>query len=403
MHVERISNWNELESLAPAWNQLAQGVPFRSWQWLGSWWRHYGATHAEQSHERPPRQELFVLAVRDAAGTPIAFAPWRLERQVGRGNIVKFLGSGEVCTDHLTLLCRTGTELEVAGAVADWLARVRQTAVGPKASLAHWDQLEFRCIADDDLAMNRLVGRLAERGALVDRRSAEHCWRLELPACWEDYLRTLSKSHRKQLRRFRRRLFDSGRAVLYTAKTAAEFERAMDLLIDLHRRRRQSLGERGCFESPRFAAFLRDAARQFFDLGRLSLCWLELDSRPIACEFQLLGEGTIYAYQSGIEPAVLHEEPGRLATLAVLRAAIANGHRTYDLLRGDEAYKAHWRAQPRACVDIRVWPGQGADWVRRGAWQARENMKYWVKGAWQWAGAFGPRRKASPHASRRQS
>lgn len=78
------------------------------------------------------------------------------------------------------------------------------------------------------------------------------------------------------------------------------------------------------------------------------------------------------------------------------------GHRAYDLLRGDEAYKAHWRAQPRACADIRVWPGEGADWVRRGAWQARENMKYWVKGAWQWAGAFDPRGRAAPHVSPRQ-
>lgn len=398
MHVERISNWNELESLAPAWNQLAQSIPFRSWQWLGSWWRHYGAGSVNEA----TRQELFVLAVRDAGGTPVAFAPWRLERQAGRANIVKFLGSGEVCTDHLTVLCRAGMELEAADAVADWLARARKTAVEPNVRLAKWDQLEFRGIADDDLAMNRLVDQLAERGALVDRRTAEHCWRLDLPACWEDYLRTLSKSHRKQLRRFQRRLFDGGRAVLYTAKTAAEFERAMDLLVDLHQRRRQSLGERGCFESPRFAAFLRDAARQFFELGQLSLCWLELDSRPIACEFQLLGEGTIYAYQSGIEPGVLDEEPGRLATLAILRAAVASGHRAYDLLRGDEAYKAHWRAQPRACADIRVWPGEGADWVRRGAWQARENMKYWVKGAWQWAGAFDPRGRAAPHVSPRQ-
>lgn len=398
MHVERISNWNELESLAPAWNQLAHGVPFRSWQWLGSWWRHYGAC----SVEHPVRRELFVLAVRDAAGKPIAFAPWHIERQAGRGNIVKFLGSGEVCTDYLTLLCRSGRELEAADAVADWLARLRKTSVEPRTRLTEWDQLEFHGIADDDLAMNRLVERLAGRGALVDRRSSEHCWRLELPARWEDYLQTLSKSHRKQIRRLQRRLFDPGKAVLHTAATAAEFERAMDLLIDLHQRRRQSLGERGCFESPRFAAFLRDAARQFLELGQLKLCWLELDLRPIACEFQLLGEGTIYAYQSGIEPAVLDEEPGRLATLAVLRSAVSSGHRTYDLLRGDEAYKAHWRAQPRACADIRVWPGKGADWVRRGAWRARENMKYWAKGAWQWAGALSSRGGTAPRAHDRQ-
>ena len=396
MHVERISNWEELAPLELAWNQLAQGVPFRSWQWLGSWWRHYGATPRQGA----AHQELFVLAVRDATGSPVALAPWRLERRAARGNIVTFLGSGEVCTDHLTVLCQSGAELEVANALAEWLVRQRKAASDSNACPAAWDRLDFRGIAADDCLMNRLIERLADRGALVDRRAAESCWRLELPGCWDDYLRTLSKSHRKQLRRFQRRLFDAGRAVLHAATTAAEVDRALTLLIDLHQRRRQSLGQKGCFDSPRFRAFLSDAARQFFALGQLKLCWLELDSRAVACEFQLLSEGTLYAYQSGIEPAMLGQEPGRLATMAILQTAMESGHRTYDLLRGDEAYKAHWRAEPRACVDIRVWPGQGADWVRHGVWQARQNVKYWARGAWQWAGGFSQTAKAASGAGR---
>lgn len=395
MHVARISNWDELESLAPAWNQLAQGVPFRSWQWLGSWWRHYGPAPGERG-----ARELFVLAVRDESETLVALAPWHLERHAARGNAVKFLGSGEVCTDYLTVFSRRGAEAEAASALAEWLVQSRKQSAAPSMADARWDRLELCGIPVDDLATKLLVERLAQRGALVDRRATDHCWRLELPTSWEDYLRTLSKSHRKQLRRFQRRLFDSGRAVLHTANTAAEVEYALDLLIELHQRRRRSLGQRGCFDSPRFTAFLRDAAREFFEIGQLWLCWLELDSRPVACEYQLLGERTVYAYQSGIEPAVLQEEPGRLATLAVLLAAVEAGRGTYDLLRGDEAYKAHLRAEPRACVDIRVLPGEGADWVRHRVWAARESVKFWAKGAWQWAGALSPRGNATPDVSR---
>ena len=36
-------------------------------------------------------------------------------------------------------------------------------------------------------------------------------------------------------------------------------------------------------------------------------------------------------------------EPGRLITLASLQLAIAEHRRAFDFLRGDEAYKAHWR------------------------------------------------------------
>jgi CelD/BcsL family acetyltransferase involved in cellulose biosynthesis len=384
MRVACISNWDELQALAPAWNELARDVPFRSWQWLGAWWRHYGPGDDEAGR----RRELFVPAIRDAAGALVGLAPWYLERRPARGNVVRFLGSGEVCTDYATVLCRSGQESEVAAALADWLFEQRSSEQqqserttagrdGPPHD-ARWDRLEFNGIARDDACMNRLAEELERRGALVDRRPTESCWRLELPASWDEYLASLSKSHRKQLRRFQRRLFDSGRAVLRTATTAAELQTAFDVLVDLHERRRSSLGERGRFESPRFMAFHRDVARQFFDLGRLGLSWLELDGRPVACEYQLLGGDTIYAYQSGVEPAALDQEPGRLATLAVLRAAIEAGRRAYDLLRGDEAYKAHWRATPRPCVDLRVLPGKGADWLRHGVWVVRENVRQWV-------------------------
>ena len=226
--------------------------------------------------------------------------------------------------------------------MADWLIALRkENAAGrPQA----WDRLEFGGIADDDEAMGPLLEQLARSAApssIGARR--KYCWRVELPNSWEEYLAGLSKSHRKQLRRFQRRLFASGRAVLRTVATEQEFRQAFEILIDLHRRRRESLGDRGCFHSGRFTEFHREIAWRFFERGLLRLSWLELDSRPVACEYQLLGGETVYAYQSGIDPAALEEEPGRLATMATLRAAIESGYRVYDLLRGDEAYKAHWR------------------------------------------------------------
>lgn len=377
MRIQRVSNWDELAELAPAWNRLARGVPFRSWEWLALWWRHYGPPLAA----RDGSKELFVAAVYDSAAALVGLAPWYLERK-GRGAVVRFLGSGEVCTDYLTVLSVPGRETEIAAALAEWLVALRKQNAGDGGGPTTWDRLEFSGIADDDASMGPLLDQLAVRGAIVDRRRADHCWRVELPESWEEYLAELSKSHRKQLRRFQRRLFKGRRAVLRTAASEEEFERAFEILIDLHRRRRESLGDRGRFHSPRFTEFHREVARRFLALGLLRLSWLELDSRPIAAEYQLLGGNTVYAYQSGIDPAALDREPGHLATLAALEAAIAAGHRAYDFLRGDEAYKAHWRAKPFPCSDLRVLPGQGADWVRHGVWVARENLRAWASAPW---------------------
>jgi CelD/BcsL family acetyltransferase involved in cellulose biosynthesis len=189
----------------------------------------------------------------------------------------------------------------------------------------------------------------------------------------------LSKSHRKQIRRLERKYFESGRARLRLVETQAELSAAMDTLVRLHQRRRHSVGEHGCFASPRFAAFHREAAAQLLDAGCLRLATLAVDEQTIAAEYQVLGDGVVYAYQSGIEPAALAMEPGRLITLATLRRAIAERRRAFDFLRGDEVYKAHWRAQPRSSQDIRVVADTpGARLRHRLRWATR-GVKHWLK------------------------
>ncbi len=115
----------------------------------------------------------------------------------------------------------------------------------------------------------------------------------------------------------------------------------------MHQRRWESLGKRGCFRSARFREFHREAATRLLATGDAEVFWLECDGRPIAAEYHLIGDRTVYAYQSGIAPDRLELEPGRLAVLATIREAIDDGRQCYDFLRGDEPYKAHWRASPR--------------------------------------------------------
>ena len=51
----------------------------------------------------------------------IGIAPWYLDRTMVKGNVLRWLGSGEVCTDHLSLICRPEDREQVAAAVAETL------------------------------------------------------------------------------------------------------------------------------------------------------------------------------------------------------------------------------------------------------------------------------------------
>ncbi len=116
MQIIAYSRWNEIARHAESWDRLAHGVPFRTWTWLSTWWRHYGTTAADDPHRR-----LMVLAAEDASGRLTGIAPWFLERSAAKGWVLRWLGSGEVCSDYASLLCMTEDADRVTEALAAYL------------------------------------------------------------------------------------------------------------------------------------------------------------------------------------------------------------------------------------------------------------------------------------------
>jgi CelD/BcsL family acetyltransferase involved in cellulose biosynthesis len=340
-------------------------MPFRSWDWLATWWKHYDAGE----------RQLYVLAVYDDAEGDgdeqrlLGVAPWYLDRTLVKGNVLRWLGSGEVCTDHLSLLCRPQDERRVAAAIAETLT----------GSCDDWDRLDLAAIDAGDAPIATLVAALQERDCLVSRHAADACWSLELPMTWEDYLAAVSKSHRKQLRQLERRVLESERVKWHAVTCAAELDTAWPVLVDLHQRRRRSRGEPGCFASKTFHDFHREAAGRLLGHGQLRVSWLELDGSAAAAEYHLADNGTTYAYQGGVDPQRLHEEPGRLSMIMCLRCAIEEGHSKFDFLRGDEPYKAHWRAVPRATYDYRVVPNRRLARLRGRVLNLTGTVRDWVR------------------------
>ena len=368
MHVLPYDNLTHLAACQEQWDGLSAGIPFRSWAWASTWWRHYGQP---QSNRR-----LCVLAVRDQCGRLAGLAPFCLENRGPMGRVLRLLGSGEVCSDYLGLMCRPGLAEPVSEAIAQWLCR----QAGASSADQRWDLLRLEAVDAEDHPTLCLAEALGRAGCWVHRRPGPCCWRVDLPPTWDEYLGSLSKSHRKQVRRADRGLFASGRAVLRTVACRPELGQAMDLLEDLHQRRRGQLGQRGCFASARFGAFHRDVAAALLAQGQLQLHWLELDGRPVAAEYHLSGSGVLYAYQAGVDPEALGHQPGNLITQATLRRAIEQGFRSFDFLRGDEPYKAHWRSRPRPTLEIRAAADRAAARFRQRVWLAGLKVKRFFGG-----------------------
>ena len=371
MQIRRIRNVDELSTLTSDWNRLCAGVPFRSVEWLMTWWRHYEPAMS-MDHRKV---ELYVLCVSEG-NELIGLAPWYIERSLSGGQIVRFLGSGEVCSDYLNILCQEIRQTAVAEALADWLTRSCKSTGSQSDG---WDIIELTGVDACETMPRQLADQLHQRGAEIQSFETENTWRIELPATLDEFLGELSKSHRKQLRQFQRRFFDTNRAVLRTVDHVDRFETGWRILTDLHQRRLQSLGKPGCFQSNTFEQFHRAVTELFFRQGRLGLHWLEFDGRPVAAEYQILGDDVVFAYLGGIEPDALECEPGRLITFATLQRAIEDEYRGFDFCRGDEPYKSHWRATPRANVSWRVVSTRSSARLRNRLWTAGQSARKWIK------------------------
>jgi CelD/BcsL family acetyltransferase involved in cellulose biosynthesis len=229
----------------------------------------------------------------------------------------------------------------------------------------------------------------------VHCRPGPQCWRIPLPASWDDYLAGLSKSHRKKLRRLERYGLDAEQTRVCRVERGAGLQWAMAILVDLHQKRFCDLGEPGCFASASFSGFLHEVAERMAAEDRLRLYWIEREGKPISAEFQLLGDSAVFAYQAGIDPDRLDQQPGRLSGIVGLQQAIAEGRTAFDLLRGDESFKAHWGAMPQPSLYARIAPRKPLALARHVTWLAGRSAKNLVK---EGLVAVGLRRGA--HATR---
>jgi CelD/BcsL family acetyltransferase involved in cellulose biosynthesis len=335
LQTKSVNSVAELGPRLDDWRTLAAGRPMRSPEWLLGWW----ATYAM------PGDELRIFLVTDTEETLVGLAPLYLQKY-GGGATFQALGARDHCTHHTDWLATPGFEADVGRAIARSLLQCHQD----------WQKLLFDAVAVDAEAIRATMDHLTGQGFLGHQRQVNNCWKISLPATWDDYLQMLSRSLRKRCRRLQRQFFDSGKITLRQVEKEADLEEGIQVLLKLHAARwgstKQSLG---VFSDQKFRNFHESVSRQLLINRQLRLAWLECDGHPIAVEYQFFNAEVVYAYQAGLDLKMSEYAPGKLSMMAAIQFAIAKGCQTFDLLGGDEPYKSNWRAEPIVCHDLRVW------------------------------------------------
>ncbi len=244
-------------------------------------------------------------------------------------------GGGEL-TDVQDVLAAPGCEEDAARVLARWLA----ASGSPRIELSYlFEDSPTLPVAAETL---RAAGYGVEQNRLVTSP-----W-LPLPEDFESYVASLGKKERHELRRKIRRLETTTRASFRHADDS-ERSAVIDRFFELHR---LSRGVKAVFMTPEVERFFRDVADALAPLGRLRLGVLRVGGDDAAVLFGFAYRGVLAAYNAAYDPGLSSLSIGIVSHAWAIRDAIAEGLRTYDLLRGDERYKYDLGARDRFLTQL---------------------------------------------------
>jgi len=352
--------WDRLLASTP------YATPFARWSFHRAWWDAYGDSAHEQylvcvptetadevtdlidwesvraimplmhRHEVEPEDVLTKTILRPAEhGSDTRVVPMDAK--------AIFFGAS-YHADYATFLCAQDDLAAVAAAVADSFTQPPDAEHGSQP----WDVVDLRRLRVADPVLPALETALAAADPTWDvtREQEDVCPVITAPSAdWDEYLATLDKKDRHEIRRKIRRAAVVGDLAIQISKPTAE---AIDMFIELHTRR---FGEGGLFptgaggdRSRAFVHRLAELERESPDGGQLHIGVVHCGSRLVWAMLAFDDGETCYLYNAGMDPEARDASPGITGTAMYLQDRLAAGRRRFDFLRGDEPYKYEWGA-----------------------------------------------------------
>ncbi len=340
---------------AQTWDSLVDRVPdatpFSRHCVQRAWWDAYGATAHDQTlvvvdedapdaiagivplmhrHELEPGDVAARTTIRHQAGPGLPPVP--------ASATAVFFGAS-YHADYATVLAAPADLAAVCDAVVEALAAEEPS---------RWDVIDLRRLRSGDPAGDALAASfewVAPRACwYVTREQEDVCPVLTLPSgsSFEDYLGTLDKKERHEIRRKIRRAEAAGEVRL---ERSADPLGDLDAFVELHQKR---WGSEGLFPDTEGGAASRVFFARLFEncapSGLVDLSFLSVSGRRISAGVTFDDGTAVYYYNAGVEPDARELSPGVVMVARYIQRAIEQGRSRIDFMRGNEPYKYEWGA-----------------------------------------------------------
>jgi CelD/BcsL family acetyltransferase involved in cellulose biosynthesis len=351
---EVVETFWEIEGLRAEWDGIveATGAPLEmTYDWCRVWWAHYGA-----------EREARIFVFRDENGLA-GVAPMYIDRvRLGPVSlrVAKIMGA-----DSTPGLCDVPVRDMWAETVIDELL---SRLIGDEGCEA----LLLGPISDASgraAAVGAAAGRQADLvTALRDRVVAQHTT-ITLPRTADDYVASLSRNLRHNVRKGWRRLNREHDVQVDPVADPEQVHDELNAFIDMHTdqwRARNKLGHFG--DWPGAWGFHHDLVAALGTSDRVRLLRLTAGDTVIARQYAFVFADTCTCRLSArdVDPRWDTYGPGLLSLLSLFEDAIDEGMRTIDAGTGDYEYKRRLGGVEHHARSVLLVANRGS--VRRRAW-----------------------------------
>ncbi|MCI0829237.1 MAG: GNAT family N-acetyltransferase [Chloroflexi bacterium] len=218
------------------------------------------------------------------------------------------------------------------------------------------EEQDFRMLRLDSLRESsptlELLPEIARnRGYTVEIEQEDVTSGICLPGTWDEYLGSLKKKDRHELRRKLRRMDSQTDWKWYSVSEPLQVAERLDEFLVLMRLSRTDKDE---FMTPERERFFHNITQRMAELGQLQLFFLDMDGSTVATCLCFDYGGSRLLYNSGYDPEYGYFSVGLLLNAMCLKDAIDRGLTYFDFLRGPEPYKAHLGGQQRSLYQMVV-------------------------------------------------
>jgi CelD/BcsL family acetyltransferase involved in cellulose biosynthesis len=349
-----VSSPAEFTALRDAWNMAAASslgaAAFFSHEWFDAAWQ--WRQHTARLHVL-----CFFSGQRLAAILPLVISEARVSGLPVRELAFLAVPDTQMCD----MIVAEQDRASATAAFASELARRR----------GEWDVMRLHYLRPGSIAASALRAALESRGFVTRMATVPGNPFVALDSSWEAYYATRSRRLKKSNNLASNRLHKAGEIRIdWLAPDAAEksgFGNFVERAIAISGRS-WKIRTGNSLDNPGPQAFIRRLSESAERRAWLSIWILSLNERPLAMEYQLIADHTVYALRSDFDAEFDAVSPGTHLSGYLLKQLFGRGLRRYYMGPGNNAYKFRWTDDVEPVEELTVY---GRSLAARGmaAWE----------------------------------